>query len=160
MREKMTAERAPQSRKTALISKQHKSIPLKSISSPAEYVMFLQRTIGNRAVQRMIKSGAIHAKLGICSPWGQIRARRGSSATTRHVTGNASSAFPELESLIDAIKGSGQPLPESSRAFFEPLFGQDFSTVRIHNDAKGAGIARTLNAKALTAGRDIVFGAG
>ena len=36
-----------------------------SMSSPADQVLYLQRTIGNQAVQRLIKSGALQAKLRI-----------------------------------------------------------------------------------------------
>jgi len=38
------------------------------MSSPADQVMYLQRTIGNQAVQRLIKSGALQAKLKIGQP--------------------------------------------------------------------------------------------
>lgn len=37
--------------------------------SPAEQVLFLQRTIGNRAVERLIRSGGLQAKLRIGQPW-------------------------------------------------------------------------------------------
>ena len=39
-----------------------------SMSSPADQVLHLQRTIGNQAVQRLIKSGALQAKLKIGQP--------------------------------------------------------------------------------------------
>ena len=39
-----------------------------SMSSPVDQVMYLQRTIGNQAVQRLIKSGALQAKLKIGQP--------------------------------------------------------------------------------------------
>jgi len=67
---------------------------------------------------------------------------------------------PNLEARINAIRGGGQPLPESTRAFFEPRFGHDFSQVRVHTDAQAAEAARAVNARAFTAGRDVVFGAG
>ena len=50
---------------------------------------------------------------------------------------------------IDALRGGGQPLPPSVRAFFEPRFGYDFGAVRAHADAR-----------AFTVGRDIAFAAG
>ena len=40
-----------------------------SMSSPANQVLQLQRTIGNQAVQRMVRSGALEAKLSIGQPW-------------------------------------------------------------------------------------------
>ena len=39
-----------------------------SMSSPADQVLYLQRTIGNQAVQRLIKSGTLQAKLKIGQP--------------------------------------------------------------------------------------------
>jgi hypothetical protein len=65
-----------------------------------------------------------------------------------------------LQSQIQSLKGGGQPLPGSERAFFEPRFGADFSNVRIHNDSRAAKVAQSINARAFTLGRDVVFGAG
>jgi len=42
----------------------------------------------------------------------------------------------------------------------EPRFGQDFSRVRVHTDAKAAESARAVDALAYTVGRDVVFGEG
>jgi hypothetical protein len=67
---------------------------------------------------------------------------------------------PNIEARINAIRGGGQPLPGSTRAFFEPRFGQDFSQVRLHTDTRAAESARAVNARAFTTGRDVVFGAG
>lgn len=66
---------------------------------------------------------------------------------------------PEMQVQVNALHGGGQPLPESTRAYFEPRFGYDFSQVRIHTDAQAASTARGMNAQAYTHGRDIVFGA-
>ena len=41
---------------------------LQSTNSPADRILYLQRTIGNQAVQRMIRSGALQAKLRIGQP--------------------------------------------------------------------------------------------
>jgi hypothetical protein len=66
----------------------------------------------------------------------------------------------QLESNIDSLKGGGDPLDAQTRAFFEPLFGRDFSRLRINTDAKAAESARSVNALAYTIGRDVVFGEG
>ena len=65
-----------------------------------------------------------------------------------------------VESTINNLRGAGQALSPSDRSFFEPRFGQSFSQVRIHTDAKAADTAKTVNARAFTLGQDIVFGAG
>lgn len=79
---------------------------------------------------------------------------------TKENPGQTSEVTPDLESHIQSLRGCGQPLPESIRAFFEPRFGHDFSQVRIHTDARAAESAQALNARAFTAGRDVIFGAG
>src|SRR5262249_50057552 len=74
----------------------------------------------------------------------------------------ASQAEPtELPSIVhDVLRSPGQPLDANTRAFMEPRFGHDFSSVRVHTDAKAAESARVVNALAYTVGRDVVFGAG
>lgn len=51
-------------------------------------------------------------------------------------------------------------MPESVRTYFEPRFGQDFSQVRVHTDARAVESAQAVNALAYTVGRNIVFRAG
>ncbi|HYW84179.1 MAG TPA: DUF4157 domain-containing protein, partial [Spirochaetia bacterium] len=62
-------------------------------------------------------------------------------------------------SVHDALRSPGQPLDETSRAYFEPRFGHDFSRVRVHTGAPAAQSAREVHAHAYTVGEDIVFGA-
>ena len=66
----------------------------------------------------------------------------------------------ELESYVSSLRSSGQPLPDISRQFFEPRFGQDFSNVRIHTDSIAAKSAQSINALAYTTGNNIVFNEG
>jgi hypothetical protein len=60
----------------------------------------------------------------------------------------------------EALLSSGRPIDCETRAFMEPLFGHDFSHVRVHDDEKAAESSRTLHARAYTVGRDVVFAAG
>jgi hypothetical protein len=57
----------------------------------------------------------------------------------------------------DHFTGSAS-LPESTRQFFEPRFGYDFSSVQIHNDAAAHDSAKNIQALAYTYGSHIVFG--
>lgn len=68
-------------------------------------------------------------------------------------------ARPDVHSQISALRGGGQPLAPSVRAFFEPRFGRDFSGVRVHTGGQAAESARAIQARAFTAGQDVVFGA-
>jgi hypothetical protein len=78
----------------------------------------------------------------------------------KEAPGQIPEATQGVEAQINTLRGGGQPLPESVRAFFEPRFGYDFSQVRMHTDALAARSARAVNALAYTVGRDVVFGAG
>ena len=67
---------------------------------------------------------------------------------------------PSLATNIHALNGSGSRLPDTTRAFFEPRFGADFSQVRVHTDARTTDSAKSVNAKAFTVGSDIYFANG
>jgi hypothetical protein len=82
----------------------------------------------------------------------QIQSKSASSQTPK--------ITPNLYFNIQSFKGSGQPLSLSDRNYFESRFGFDFSQVRIHSDTRAAETARSLNARAFTRGKDVVFGAG
>lgn len=69
-------------------------------------------------------------------------------------------ASQSLTSEINSLTGTGQPIPQQVRGFFEPRFGTDFGKVRIHTDSWAAASASKLNAHAYTYGKDIVFGNG
>jgi len=79
---------------------------------------------------------------------------------TKQLPSQTPEIVPGVETSINSIRGGGQPLPDSTRAFFEPRFGCDFSRVRVHTDANAADTARAVNARAFTRGHDVVFGAG
>lgn len=66
----------------------------------------------------------------------------------------------DLAANLQSLKGQGQPLPEETRAFFEPRFGANFSHVRVYTDRKANETAKRLNARAFTHGNDIVFSQG
>jgi Domain of unknown function (DUF4157) len=61
---------------------------------------------------------------------------------------------------LRAAQRGGTPLPADLRAHFEPRFGGDFSHILVHTDGEAATAARAVQARAYTAGRDIVFGPG
>ncbi|TKB87756.1 MAG: DUF4157 domain-containing protein, partial [Nitrospira sp.] len=63
---------------------------------------------------------------------------------------------PIVEKVVKS--GVGQPLDPATRTFMESRFGQDFSDMRVHTDAKAAESAQAVNALAYTAGTNIVFG--
>ncbi len=182
----------------------------RSVNPSVNRILFLQRTVGNQAVQRLMKSKALQAKLRIGQPGDKYEQeadrvadevmRMREPGVQRQVEEEEEEEILQtkplvdqitplvqrqveeeeeeemlqaksredatsevsygLESQINAIKGGGRPLAESERAYFEPRFGADFGQVRVHTDARAADVARAVNARAFTTGRDVVFGAG
>ena len=214
--------KAPEVKQSNSNSRVRRTERLQSMDTPVDRIMFLQRTAGNQAVQRLIKSGALQAKLRIGQP-GDVyeqEADRVADAVMRmpepgvqrqvepeeeeeetlqakpltnqitylvHVQrqeeteeevqkqpeeeeeesvqakGSRESSpimSPAVESGINSIRGGEKPLSESSRAFFEPRFGADFSDVKVHTGANANHLTKSINAKAFTVGRDVVFGSG
>ncbi len=74
--------------------------------------------------------------------------------------GNEVQGSNELDSYVSSLSSSGQQISQTSRSFFEPRFGHDFSNVKIHTDAVAAKSAQSINALAYTTGNNIVFNSG
>ncbi|MGE5379042.1 MAG: DUF4157 domain-containing protein [Bacteroidota bacterium] len=149
-----------------------------SSGSTADRILQLQRTAGNQAVQRLIKSRALQAKLKIGQPndiyeQEADRVAEQVMATSAHFA--ASSASPRIQRLagpsvgqmdsapagVDRVlSSSGMPLEPALRQDMEQRFGHDFSKVRVHSGEVADQSARDVNAHAYTVGQNIVFGAG
>src|SRR5260370_22134604 len=71
-------------------------------------------------------------------------------------------ASPSLAPAIvhDVLRSPGQPLDSRTRTLMDPRFGHNFSSVRVHTDAKASESARAVDALAYTVGRNIVFREG
>ncbi len=78
----------------------------------------------------------------------------------KEAPGKTPTVTPNLEARIQSVRGGGQALAPSVRNFFEPLFGADFSDVRVHRDSQAASMSKELNAQAFTIGNDIFFNTG
>ncbi|MBN9508856.1 MAG: DUF4157 domain-containing protein [Alphaproteobacteria bacterium] len=81
---------------------------------------------------------------------------RAQTAAAAGPTGRA----PRSATLGRAAGTCGEPLAAATRAYFEPRFGHNFATVRIHSDEAAGASARALSARAYTVGHDIVFAPG
>jgi len=64
------------------------------------------------------------------------------------------------ETMVAAPRDAGQKLAPAVREEMERGFDSDFSSVQIHDDAAAHDSARAINARAYTAGNNIVFGEG
>ncbi|MHC5827125.1 MAG: eCIS core domain-containing protein, partial [Nostoc sp.] len=67
---------------------------------------------------------------------------------------------PDIEASIQTARGKGQALPENLQQPLEQAFNADFSQVRIHTDSQASQLNQSLEAKALTTGKDIFFRQG
>lgn len=91
-----------------------------------------------------------------CLGSGNAKVSRSASAGTARVQ-----STPSAHGVLNAMRSSaGHPLDSHSRSFFEPKFGRDLSSVRIHTDSTAAGSARAIDAHAFTTGSDIFFSSG
>jgi len=77
----------------------------------------------------------------------------------RKSTGDAGqSAAPSI--VHQALQQPGRPLDSATRHFMEARLGQDFGRVRVHTDDAAAASAEAVNARAYTAGQNVVFNQG
>ncbi len=76
----------------------------------------------------------------------------------RSAAGRAPEFAPPI--VHEVLGSAGHPLDGTSRSYFEPRFGHDFSKVRIHSDARASESAQPVNALAYTVGRHIAFASG
>ena len=94
-----------------------------------------------------------------CAPDAPCPKCEGEKIQRKACSGHSSDVPATLSSSIGSLHGGGQPLPASTRAFFEPRLGFDFSQVRVHTDQKAADSARAIQARAFTVGQEITFAA-
>jgi outer membrane protein OmpA-like peptidoglycan-associated protein len=72
----------------------------------------------------------------------------------------ASFGCPAPSAVHQVMTSPGDPLSADARAFFEPRFGFDFRSVRVHSDGTAAAAARAMDAAAYTVGQHIAFDSG
>jgi hypothetical protein len=67
---------------------------------------------------------------------------------------------PDVEAAVAASRGRGRSLDPASRERFGRALGDDLEDVRVHDDGGAAGLARAVEARAFTVGRDVFFAEG
>ncbi len=118
-----------------------------------------QRSLGNRAVQRLVAGLPVIQRK--CSCNGSCGSCKEEEELQR--AGIQRKAAGQFDGIADSVQditrytGDGQPLDTSTRTFMESRFGQDFSGVHIHTDREANRWARDLNAHAFTTGQDVFF---
>ncbi|MCP4136225.1 MAG: DUF4157 domain-containing protein [bacterium] len=171
-----------QSKKSEKVQKKDRILQNKPRSSDptVDYIMQLQRTIGNNSVEHLIKNNIIQPDLierqlnnmhreeavsasesilrqkapGVMDDLNAIRVQpKGSSAGSFAVDSS-------VESGIRSMKGGGQALSSSANKYYQSRFGHDFSNVKIHTGSKADNLSKAINARAFTTGNDIFFANG
>ena len=113
-------------------------------------------------MQPLVTNGAWLQRKCACGSYGvgECDKCRNKPNTLQRSATTADGAF-EIPSIVnDVLSSTGQPLDHETRGRMEPLFGHDFSNVRVHTDAKAADSAQAVDAVAYTVGQDMVFGPG
>ncbi len=108
----------------------------------------VERSIGNQATLRRVAQRATNLRES------ELHGHDEQEADLASLT----AAAPPIVQKV--LREPGQPLDQSSRAFFEPRFGFNFGSIRIHTDANAALSADAVRALGYTVGNHIVFGAG
>ena len=116
------------------------------MNSSLEQIYSLQRTVGNRQVQQLLRSGVIQAKLTVNEP-GDIYEQEADRIAERVLAVPTHSAGPQIQrmagqsanetavapaSVDRALASPGQPFEPGLRREMEQQFGWDFSGVRVH----------------------------
>lgn len=174
----LESSRKPEIKKENSVSHLHHTDSSRSLDTPAERILFLQRTIGNEAVGRLINSGTLQSKLRISQPGDKFEQEAERAANTvvnmteivgregrenkgsvqKKALDNSSTLNLGFNNQLVQSGGTGSPLPGNTRAFMEPKFGANFSEVRIHTDRQAAEMTKAVNARAFTTGNNIFFG--
>lgn len=100
----------------------------------------------------------VHRQCAECEQ--EQKAKRAAAPVPGIAAGSkATAAGPVVSNTIRALS-PGRPLAKAEKAFFEPRFGHDLSSVRLHDDAGADRAARGIDARAFTYGNDIAFAQG
>ena len=114
----------------------------------------LQGTLGNQGVNRLLQTIPN-------VPRATVAGAKDAGASKEEPTRTAEAVASDVPGFVrEVLRSPGRPLDASSRAYFEPRFGQDFGGVQVHTDARAVESARKVHALAYTVGQHLVFGAG
>jgi Domain of unknown function (DUF4157) len=104
----------------------------------------------------------VQMKSSPCSCGGGCGSCQGKSPATiqRKPSTSSTHTQPSVSRSVLSSLGPGRPLDPTSRTFFEPKLGRDLSGVRVHTGAAADVATSSLNARAFTAGHDLVFANG
>ncbi|HYU35974.1 MAG TPA: DUF4157 domain-containing protein [Thermoanaerobaculia bacterium] len=101
---------------------------------PGDILLKLQRSHGNRYVQRFLQRSGMGLGGGPVSS--------------------------ETEGAIERARGTGRALDSTTRSSLEESMGADFGNVRVHTGPQAEALNQSLSARAFTTGSDVFFARG
>src|SRR5205807_2600217 len=123
-----------------------------ALAAPAEAILHLQRTYGNRSVQRLVMgTGETIQREPQPEAVEEQFAQRSSDAAS--LAGGP--LDDDTNGRIQNARSGGQPLDHSVGAQLGAAMGADFSSVKVHTGTQADSLNRSLSAKAFTTGSDI-----
>ena len=136
------------------LSRNPKSVIRTSISG-VEMLLDLQRTHGNAFVQRLVQR-----KLALSQSADEYEQEADRVAGQADSTANSAPRCAAMSvkpsSAWRRRRSGGSPHSDSDRSFFELEFGRDFIGVRAHADSNDERLSKMIQARALTAGREVL----
>jgi hypothetical protein len=116
---------------------------------------------GGRRLAGGLRPSQVPAAGALPSPWpGELVVQRAVAVRpggTRVRPSAVSVQSVSAQPVRDVLRGAGRPLAGPVREEMEARLGADFSDVRVHDDAAGHSAARSVGARAFTAGSHIAF---
>jgi Domain of unknown function (DUF4157) len=112
--------------------------------------------ISRKLQRRLFRRPVVQFKCDQCEKEEKLHAK-----TDRiQFDGDRAIVSSQIESSIQAQRGSGNDMDPITKTAMESSFGADFSSVKIHTDSTAVQMSRDLNAHAFTVGNDIFFNEG
>src|SRR5678815_5696175 len=116
-------------------------------------------TISRKLQRRILRAGLfVQSKCDECEKEEKERLHKKTNRV--QFDGDGAEVSSQMESRIQAQRGSGHGMDPVTQTAMESSFGADFSSVKIHTDSTAVQLSRDLNAHAFTIGNDIFFNEG
>jgi outer membrane protein OmpA-like peptidoglycan-associated protein len=168
--------KVPEVKKSSSNSRVRKTERLQSMDTTVDRILYLQRTVGNQAVSRLMRSGALQAKLRIGQPGDMYeqeadsvaeQVMRAAEPRVQRQPIDEEEEEPLQAKFTSGLTGTLQTKPETPqnntgmsdhlKSGLENLSNMNLSNVRVHHNSPKPA---QLNALAYTQGQDIHVGSG
>jgi hypothetical protein len=113
-------------------------------------VMQLHHSIGNRAAAEYVNRASTPRQVQKAKVEPRPASERGSAQKELGFE-----VSEEFENRLQANNKGGKPLDQGVRSYFEPRFGFNLNSVRLHTGGEASALSRSIDAKAFTYGNNI-----